>query len=606
MQPVEIPSNESERLKKLFDYNILDSLEEEDYNNIVNLAAFICDTPIALISLVDKNRVWFKAKLGLEDREASRDIAFCSHAILKDELLIIPDTSKDNRFKENPLVTGPLEINFYTGAPILTSEGLAIGTLCVMDHKPRNLTEKQLDALKSLGKCLLSLLESRLRYKEREIYLKQKEEAEKIQLELKRQKELLALTEKIANSYARFIPSEFLKFLRKDSITDLKLGDFVEDNMTILFSDIRGFTTLSEKMNSYELLQLLNSYFSITSPIIIANSGFIDKFIGDAIMAIFPISPAHALEAAIQLLKALTKFNISREKEVLETFRIGIGMHTGKMTMGTIGSEKRMDTTVVGDTVNLASRLESLTKEFHVPILISESFYENLPDSHKEFIREIDIVTVKGKTKPVKVYEVFSFDSEDVATKKKEGLKNLSKAIQLYQSKNYIEARNLFIKCQKFCPEDSIPVVYIRRCDKLIYDSKNAKEKAIDENIVLIVDDNIAILEYMQFALKKNNYKSIVSINGRDAILKYGELNPKYVLLDLNMPDMDGLTAAEIIKDFANLRNENPLIIFVTSSDDKETVDKILQKGFHYLPKPIQLQELIKKFKNHSSQITIY
>ena len=121
-------------------------------------------------------------------------------------------------------------------------------------------------------------------------------------------------------------------------------------------------------------------------------------------MAIFPQSPINALMAAVEIWQALEEYNTSREKKIRETFRIGIGMHTGKMTLGTIGSEERMDTTVVGDTVNIASRLEALTKIFHVPILVSDSFYEKLSPEDQKNLREIDIVTVKGKTVAVRVY----------------------------------------------------------------------------------------------------------------------------------------------------------------------------------------------------------
>lgn len=604
MISAELPENESERLKKLNDYQILDTLAEQEYDDIVSLAAYICNTPIALISLIDEDRQWFKAKRGLDSQQTNRDIAFCAHAILGDKVFVVPDSTKDERFYDNPLVTGPVQVKFYAGAPITTPEGFKIGTLCVLDNTPRKLTQEQLDALKSLSRSLVSILELRLKLIEREEFFVKLQESERKSSENKMQKEALEATNKIAQSYARFIPSEFLSFLHKDSITDLKLGDFTEDTMTILFSDIRGFTTLSEKMNSHDLLKFLNSYLSVASPIIKSNFGFIDKFIGDAIMAIFPQSPLNALYAAIELCKELEKYNASREKKIRQTFRIGIGMHTGKMALGTIGSEERMDTTVVGDTVNLASRLESLTKIFHVPILISDSFYSMLETEDRIDIREIDIVIVKGKSIPVRVYEVFSTDSEDVIQKKRESIPDLKKAIQYFREGNILEARSLFIKCQRVCPEDSIPVVYIHRCDKAIEDSKSKlmPKPGSENKTVLIVDDNIAILELMKFSLRKNNFNVITSSNGKDAVLKYGEHNPGYVLLDLNMPDMDGFKVAEIIKDFASLRSENPLFIFVTSNDDPEIREKILGLGYEFLPKPLLIKDLLAIIENFSNQ----
>jgi len=405
-------------------------------------------------------------------------------------------------------------------------------------------------------------------------------------------------SERIAKSYARFIPSEFLSFLGKESITDLKLGDYMEDEMTVIFSDIRGFTSLSEKMNSRDLLRFLNSYLSVVSPIIKSNNGFIDKFIGDAIMAIFPQSPINALMAAVEIWQALEEYNTSREKKIRETFRIGIGMHTGTMTLGTIGSEERMDTTVVGDTVNIASRLESLTKIFHVPILVSDSFYEKLSFEDKNNLREIDIVTVKGKTTPVRVYEVFAIDTKDVIEKKKKTMPDLLEAIQLFRSEKFLESRKLFTKYQELCPEDSIPVVYINRCDTLLSDLGKQSKNKINENIkILIVDDNMAVIEYMQYILKKNNFDVITAINGKEAVLKYGELSPDYVLLDISMPDMDGLQVAEIIQGFAEQRNESPKIIFVTSKDTSSIKDKINNLGCEFLTKPLKINDLLKVIK---------
>lgn len=412
------------------------------------------------------------------------------------------------------------------------------------------------------------------------------------------QQNTITTTEQIAKSYARFIPSEFLSFLGKESITDLKLGDYMEDEMTVFFSDIRDFTSLSEKMHSRDLLRFLNSYLSVVSPIIKSNSGFIDKFIGDAIMAIFPQSPINALMAAVEIWQALEEYNISREKKIRETFRIGIGMHTGKMTLGTIGSEERMDTTVVGDTVNIASRLEALTKIFHVPILVSDSFYEKLSPEDQKNLREIDIVTVKGKTVAVRVYEVFAIDTKDVIEKKKKTMPDLLEAIQLFRSEKFVESRKIFTKCQELCPEDSIPVVYINRCDSLLSDLAKQSKNHINENIkILIVDDNIAVIEYMQYILKKNKFEVITAINGKEAVLKYGELSPNYVLLDISMPDMDGLQVAEIIQGFAEQRNESPKIIFVSSKDESSIKDKINNLGYEFLPKPLKINDLLKVIK---------
>ena len=157
-----LPANETERLAALHSYDILDSLPEREYQDIVNLAAMICETPVAVVSLVDSERQWFKARIGLEDTQTERDIAFCAHALAQpDELLIVPDASLDQRFQDNPLVTGSMHIGFYAGAPLRTRSGMVLGTLCVIDHIPRTLSERQKEALASLSRQVMSQLELR-------------------------------------------------------------------------------------------------------------------------------------------------------------------------------------------------------------------------------------------------------------------------------------------------------------------------------------------------------------------------------------------------------------------------------------------------------------
>ncbi|WP_335062873.1 sensor domain-containing diguanylate cyclase [Nostoc sp.] len=159
-QAVPLPDNEAERLKALADYNILDTQPEQAFDDITALAAYICKTPIALISLVDADRQWFKSKVGLQGSETPRDWAFCSHAILEPEdILVIPNAIKDDRFHNNPLVQGNLKIRFYAGAPLITPDGLPIGTLCVLDSIPHHLSYQQLDALRRLSRQAIAQME---------------------------------------------------------------------------------------------------------------------------------------------------------------------------------------------------------------------------------------------------------------------------------------------------------------------------------------------------------------------------------------------------------------------------------------------------------------
>ena len=172
-----LPTNEADRLHELQSYDILDTLPERVYDDIARLASYICGTPIALVSLIDRERQWFKARVGLDATETPREVAFCAHAILQpDRPLIVPDSSLDARFADNPLVTGAPHVGFYAGAPLVTPDGFPLGTLCVIDHEPRTLTTQQTDALTTLARQVVeqfvlrrnlkSLEDALLEYKE--------------------------------------------------------------------------------------------------------------------------------------------------------------------------------------------------------------------------------------------------------------------------------------------------------------------------------------------------------------------------------------------------------------------------------------------------------
>jgi adenylate cyclase len=220
------------------------------------------------------------------------------------------------------------------------------------------------------------------------------------------QREAFERQKETAESFSRFVPKEFLRYLDRENIAEIKLGDQSIREMTVLFSDIRSFTKISERMSPKENIDFLNSYLQKIAPIIRSNNGFIDKYIGDAIMALFPESVDDAINAAIQMHRALRELNDCYRLCGETDINIGVGIHTGTLVLGTIGEENRMDTTVISDAVNTASRLEGLNKKLNTKILLSMESFDKAADRDKYPHRMIGLVRIRGKANPIRVVEI--------------------------------------------------------------------------------------------------------------------------------------------------------------------------------------------------------
>jgi class 3 adenylate cyclase len=264
-------------------------------------------------------------------------------------------------------------------------------------------------------------------------------------------------------SIERFVPHAFLAIMGKPSIIEVELGDNKRQNMTVLFSDIRSFTTLSEKMTPDENFAFINTYLAHMGPVIRTHNGFIDKYIGDAIMALFEDAD-DALRAGLAMHAALEGFNEERRASGLEPIAIGIGLNTGSLMLGTIGEKNRMDGTVISDAVNLASRIESLTKEYHVGLLISQYTYEQLADPKAYDIRPIDVVVVKGKTRPVTIFEVFQTNPPALRAAKCLTRDLLQSGVDALGQHDAIAARRFFQECLALAPGDAAAVNLLKSC----------------------------------------------------------------------------------------------------------------------------------------------
>jgi class 3 adenylate cyclase len=274
--------------------------------------------------------------------------------------------------------------------------------------------------------------------------------------------------ENLLSAYGRFVPHDLLHLLGKESISDVQLSDHVEMEMTLMFSDIRSFTELSEFMKPQENFNFLNSYLSRVGPEIRAHNGFIDKYVGDAIMALFPGRPDDALEAAVAMRVRIQEYNSHRQSSGYAPIRVGIGIHTGKLMLGTIGERARMDGSVISDTVNLCSRLESLSRIYGDTIVISGYCVSRLENRRQYHIRFIDRVQVRGRRESVPVYEVFDGDPPALREAKAAAKALLTEALQHYYARRFKESYAKLRELKESDPEDPIVALYMKRCARLI------------------------------------------------------------------------------------------------------------------------------------------
>jgi len=269
-------------------------------------------------------------------------------------------------------------------------------------------------------------------------------------------------------SYERFVPQEFLNLLQK-TISDVKVGDSTELAMSILFADIRDFTTLSEQMTPDENFKFVNSYCEIMDEIIKKNGGFIDKFIGDAIMALFTGTADGAIKCSIEMLQRLEEYNEGRIRAGYLPIKIGVGVNAGILRLGAVGDVARIQGTVIGDAVNIASRLESMTKVYGVSILISDSVYSLLMDPSKYLLRKVGTIRVKGKKETVKAWEVFNRDNSEMQKHKIMVADVFNDAVKLFDERSYEDALILFQNCVANNENDTTSLYYLDKC-KLFLD----------------------------------------------------------------------------------------------------------------------------------------
>lgn len=265
-----------------------------------------------------------------------------------------------------------------------------------------------------------------------------------------------------------FVPDEFVKLLKKKSVTELKLGDHHQQEMTIFFTDIRRFTELFEVLTPEDGFKFINSYLTRIVPVIEHYGGFVDKYIGDAVMALFPQynGADMAIQAAIEIQKRIQDYNQHRAKHGYRPLEIGLGIHTGTLMLGVIGVHNRMQSTVISDAVNLASRIEDLTKAFGVSMAISGETFRKLEHPESYMFRYLGNVKVKGKGEATRVYEILNgIDSDELEKKMKTNM-FFEQGLFSFVQKNYADAQENFTKVLETVPTDLASSIYLEHCKK--------------------------------------------------------------------------------------------------------------------------------------------
>ncbi len=273
---------------------------------------------------------------------------------------------------------------------------------------------------------------------------------------------------RLNDSFARFFPGEYLKFLRKDSVTEVQLGDYVSKMMAVMFSDIRSFTTMSETMTPRENFDFVNAYLKRVSPEIRNHYGIIVKFLGDGMMAVFPDGADDAVAAGVAKQKRVQEYNQQRTARGNLPVQVGIGIHVGQMMLGMVGEANRIQGDAFSDNVNLTSRLEGLTKFYGVAMIISGQTLEHLSNPDRYQIRFLDRAIVKGRNEAISVYEVLDAEVEEVRSLKLKTQPDFDRGVQCYRDRDINDAKLCFEQVLAIHPADKTAKLYLERVESLI------------------------------------------------------------------------------------------------------------------------------------------
>ena len=432
----------SERLSETIEQASIAEMALTEASQIINSSHglfLIYDTDLDLVRLL--------SSFG-EDMDRDKNID-SQNLILKE--LIKRGTSsivEHERIKANPALK---HLNSVMYAPLKVKNN-TLGMVILGHSETKDFTAAELKLLTTIALQSAVAIESAQLYQKGLRAAKEREEA-------------ITAIHKVSQ---KFVPNEFIKSLGKDRLTEVSLGDLVEKEVTVMFVDIRDFTTISENLNPKDNFLFINSFNKRMGPIIRKNDAFIMQYLGDGFMALFPSGAQNALRAAVAMNHELEKLNVERRGKNRLPIKIGIGMQNGNLIMGITGDIERLDAAIISDTVNTASRIEGLSKHFGTNILITQDCIDNLTHPEEFNFRFLGPVRVKGKQKPIELYECINGDEEILQQHKLDTLGTFNEGMRLYFNKEFAMAAVTFQQIIKQNPDDHTARLLLNRSAHLI------------------------------------------------------------------------------------------------------------------------------------------
>lgn len=533
-----LPANEDKRLSVLDNYDILDTLPEQDFDDLTLIASQICDAPIALISLVDDHRQWFKSKVGLDAPETPKDIAFCSHAILQDDVFIINDSSKDERFHDNPLATDAPHVRFYAGAPLIAPGGEKIGTLCVIDDHPRDITVRQQQALMAMSRQVMSQLELRVANKKAENAVKAKS------LFLANMSHEIRTPMNAVISCTQLLMDDIKE---EKSIELLQMIDNAGETLLTLINDILDFS----KMESGNIIledNAFNLHECISSLVNLLSNRSLDKNL---------------------------KVSLSIDESVPE------------WVSGDITRFRQIAINIIGNAIKF-------TKD---QVLVSLSTQQ---DAEQQMIlMEIEDNGIGiSKDNQKNIFKMFG--QVDASTTRKYGGTGLGLSIcrgLITAMNGKLRVESELGKGAVFLVSLPLDSTAPEEKEEKVRLSEINPELGIQHPLsILLAEDDVVNQIIIKQLFEKLHYNIDMVSNGQEAVDTVTKNNYDVIFMDMQMPLLDGVNATKKIRD---LGIKQPVIIALTAnafSEDKVACIKAGMNGF--LTKPIELTDIASELSN--------